>query len=66
MLAWAATGKKANPKVAYGVAAWNDVPAIRNRHVYVISNELLNTPGPPLLQGALELARILLGINRRP
>lgn len=66
VLAWAATGKKANPKVAYGVAAWNDVPAIRNRHVYVISDELLNTPGPPLLQGALELARILLGINRRP
>jgi iron complex transport system substrate-binding protein len=66
VLAWAATGKKADPKRAYGVAAWKEVPAIRNRQVHVISDELLNTPGPPLLQGALELARILRGIKRRP
>lgn len=66
VLAWAATGAKADPKRTYGVAAWKDVPAIRNRHVHVISDELLNTPGPPLLQGALELTRILRGINLHP
>jgi iron complex transport system substrate-binding protein len=66
VLAWAATGKKADSKRAYGVAAWKDVPAIRNRQVHVISDELLNTPGPPLLQGAMELAKILRGINRHP
>jgi len=66
VLAWAATGKKADPNRAYEVAAWKDVPAIRNRQVHVISDELLNTPGPPLLQGALELARIVRGINRQP
>lgn len=66
VLAWAATGKKADPKRAYGVAAWKEVPAIRNRQVHVISDELLNTPGPPLLQGAMELAKILRGINRLP
>jgi len=65
VLAWAATGKKADPNRAYGVAAWKDVPAILNRQVHVISDELLNTPGPPLLQGALQLARILRGINRQ-
>jgi iron complex transport system substrate-binding protein len=66
VLAWAATGKKADPKRAYGVAAWKDVPAILNRQVHVISDELLNTPGPPLLQGAMELTKILRGINGHP
>lgn len=66
VLAWAATGKKADPKRSYEVAIWKDVPAIRNRQVHVISDELLNTPGPPLLQGAQELARIVQGINHRP
>jgi iron complex transport system substrate-binding protein len=66
VLAWAATGKKGDPKRACGVASWKEVPAIRNRQVHLISDELLNTPGPPLLQGAKELARILRGINPRP
>jgi iron complex transport system substrate-binding protein len=66
VLAWAATGRKADAKRTYEVAAWKDVPAIRNRQVHVISDELLNTPGPPLLQGAQELARLVRGINRRP
>jgi iron complex transport system substrate-binding protein len=55
VLAWAATGAKADPGMAYGVAAWKDVPAIRERRVYVISDALLNTPGPPLVRGAREL-----------
>jgi iron complex transport system substrate-binding protein len=66
VLAWAATGKKADPKRSYEVAVWKDVPAIRNRQVHVISDELMNTPGPPLLRGATELARIMRGINPRP
>jgi iron complex transport system substrate-binding protein len=61
VLAWAATGAKADPRKAYEVAAWKDVAAIRDRKVYVISDELLNTPGPPLLLGAKELLRILAG-----
>jgi ABC-type Fe3+-hydroxamate transport system substrate-binding protein len=39
--------------------AWRDVPAIRERRVYAISDELLNTPGPPLVRGAQELWRVL-------
>src|SRR5262249_22194395 len=46
VLAWAATGAKAEPRKTYEVAAWNDVPGIRHRRVHVISYELLNTPGP--------------------
>jgi iron complex transport system substrate-binding protein len=58
VLAWAATGDKAKPRRSYQVAAWNDVPAIRNRLVYVVRDELLNTPGPPLVAGAKQLLRI--------
>jgi iron complex transport system substrate-binding protein len=59
VLSWAATGKKAKPEVEYNVAAWRDVPAIRERRVYVVSDELLNTPGPTLLKGALQLWKLL-------
>ena len=59
VLAWAATGSKAEPEQAYKVEAWRDVRAIRERRVHVISDELLNTPGPPLSRGAAELWKVL-------
>lgn len=58
ILAWAATGDRPDAQKAYQVAAWKDVPAIRNRRVHVVRDELLNTPGPPLVEGARELYRI--------
>jgi iron complex transport system substrate-binding protein len=58
LLAWAATGSKSKLQSVYDATAWKDVPAIRNRHVFVVRDELLNTPGPPLLQGLEELERI--------
>jgi iron complex transport system substrate-binding protein len=64
ILAWAATGAKADPEQAYKVTAWKDVPAIRNRQVYVVSDELLNTPAPPLVQGARKLWIALHPPNR--
>jgi len=59
VLAWAATGDRANVKKTYEVRFWQDVPAIRNLRVHVISDELLNTPGPPLLKGAIELLKYI-------
>jgi len=61
VLAWAATGTRAKARQAYGVAAWKDVPAIRERRVFVIADELLNTPGPPLVNGAKALLRSMHG-----
>jgi iron complex transport system substrate-binding protein len=58
ILAWAATGDRSKPETAYRVPSWNDVPAIRNKQVYVVRDELLNTPGPPLVAGAKQLFRI--------
>jgi iron complex transport system substrate-binding protein len=59
VLAWAATGDKADANKAYEVPAWKEVPAIRERSVYVVRDELLNTPGPPLLDGARTLWKLL-------
>ena len=58
-LAWAAIGAKSDPAQAYKVEAWTDLPAIRNRRVYVIPDELLNTPGPPLIDGVRQLYRAM-------
>ncbi len=59
ILAWAATGGKSDPQQAFEVGAWRDVPAIRNRRVFAVRDELLNTPGPPLVAGARELFHLL-------
>src|SRR6202011_2613045 len=59
VLAWAATGGKSDPEQAYKVEAWKDVPAIGERCVFAVRDELLNTPGPPLMEGARELVRAL-------
>jgi|SRR5215470_18080095 len=59
VLAWAATADRAKPEKAYAVEKWCDVPAVRNRRVFVIRDELLNTPAPILVNGTRELARIL-------
>jgi iron complex transport system substrate-binding protein len=59
VLAWTATGATADGAKAYEVPEWKDTPAIRNRQVYVVRDELLNTPGPPLIRGAKELRKLL-------
>ena len=47
-----------------GVKAWKNVPAIRERRVFVVRDELLNTPGPPLVAGARALWRVIRGVGR--
>jgi iron complex transport system substrate-binding protein len=59
VLAWAATGDKADPRKTSQLKAWRDVPAIRERRVHVVRDELLNTPGPPLVEGARALYKLL-------
>jgi len=59
VLAWAATGGRAKVSTAMRKPAWRDVPAVKSGRVVVIRDELLNTPGPPLVQGAQELGRAI-------
>jgi iron complex transport system substrate-binding protein len=57
ILAWTATGNRASPARMLANPAFRNVPAVRNRRVVVIRDDLLNTPGPPLMRGARELFR---------
>ncbi len=59
ILAWAATGGKSDPQQALEIDAWRGLPAIRNQRVFAIRDELLNTPGPPLVAGARELLHLI-------
>lgn len=63
VIAWAAAGDRSTPAKTLGNPAWKDVPAVRNKRVFLVRDELLNTPGPPLLQGARELARIFKSLT---
>jgi iron complex transport system substrate-binding protein len=59
VLAWAATGTRATPATALRNPAWKNLAAVKHKRVVVIRDELLNTPGPPLVRGAQELLRVL-------
>jgi iron complex transport system substrate-binding protein len=63
VLAWAATGERAKAAAALRNPAWQDVPAVKTGRVVVIRDELLNTPGPPLVLGARELARAIRAVR---
>lgn len=63
VLAWTATGDTADGTKTYAVQEWKDVSAIRNKRVYVIRDEWLNTPGPPLLNGARALRQIVASVT---
>lgn len=52
VLAWTAAGDRAKPASALRNPLWKNVPAVKTGRVTVIRDELLNTPGPPLLKGA--------------
>jgi len=66
ILAWAATGDSARPAKAYANEKWGEVSAVKNRRVFVVRDELLNTPAPILVRGAQELAKILSKCRAQP
>ena len=59
VLAWTATGERASPRATLANPQWATVPAVRDKRVAVIRDELLNTPGPPLMQGVEALFRAI-------
>lgn len=58
ILAWAATGNSAKTETVYAHNKWRGVAAVRNRRVFVLHDELLNTPAPILTKGAALLSRL--------
>lgn len=59
VLAWTAVGGTSKPEQAIANPAWKDVAAVREKRVFAIRDEWLNTPGPPLMRGAEELLRVI-------
>ncbi|MFQ5818018.1 MAG: ABC transporter substrate-binding protein [Terriglobia bacterium] len=59
VLAWAACGMRVPASKVLRRPGWNRLPAIRRRQVYVVSDEALNTPGPPIAAGLQRLAKII-------
>ena len=59
VLAWAAAGGRSRRETALENPAWQNVPAVRTGCVFAIPDHLLNTPGPPLVEGARALLRVL-------
>ncbi len=59
ILAWAATQDRARPEVVIRRAGWENVRAVRDRTIHVVRDELLNTPGPILIDGLNALGAII-------
>lgn len=59
ILAWTAAGDRADILGTLKNPSWQNVSAIQTGRVVVVRDELLNTPGPPLVEGAHELFRAI-------
>jgi ABC-type Fe3+-hydroxamate transport system substrate-binding protein len=57
--AWTASGNRADILATLMNPSWQNVLAVQTGRVVVIRDELLNTPGPPLVEGAAELFRAI-------
>lgn len=56
---------KYRPHVVLRRDGWQDIPAIRNRHVHAISEAWLGRPGPRLLDGIERLRSVVENCRRR-
>jgi len=54
--AWCGAGDRVPLARITGERGWSESTAVRNSHVYCISDELLNTPAPTLVSGLRALA----------
>lgn len=59
LLAWCATGDRAPTEQIYERPGWEKITAVKERRVFVVRDEKLNTPSPVLLDGLRELARLI-------
>jgi iron complex transport system substrate-binding protein len=59
ILAWTATGARAPISSVIDNLAFQKISAVDSGRIYVISDEMLNTPGPPLIEGADALFRAI-------
>jgi iron complex transport system substrate-binding protein len=51
LAAWCGAGNRVPLEKIVRDRSWADLPAVQNRHVFCIDDELLNTPAPTLIGG---------------
>jgi iron complex transport system substrate-binding protein len=59
LAAWCGAGDRVPLEKIVSQRDWNDLPAVRERRVWCIADELLNTPGPNLVHGLRALAQTI-------
>lgn len=59
VVAWAACGLKVDTRKVLRRPRWQQLPAFRHGHVYLVSDETVNTPSPVVADGLERLARII-------
>jgi iron complex transport system substrate-binding protein len=59
VVAWAACGLKVDTRKVLRRPRWERLPAFRSGRVFLVSDETLNTPGPPIADGLERLAKII-------
>jgi iron complex transport system substrate-binding protein len=59
VVAWCGTHDRSRPDVVRKRAGWEGIRAVREGRIHAVSDELLNTPGPRLLDGIKALAGLL-------
>ena len=59
VVAWCGTHDRSRPDVVRKRVGWEGITAVRQGRIHAIADELLNTPGPKLVDGLKALARLL-------
>ncbi|MBB6144863.1 iron complex transport system substrate-binding protein [Silvibacterium bohemicum] len=59
LAAWCGAGDRVPLEKIVQQRGWEQLDAVQNRRVYCIADELLNTPGPNLLEGLQALAQAI-------
>jgi iron complex transport system substrate-binding protein len=59
LAAWCGAGDRVPLEKIVQQRGWQQLPAVRNRRVYCIADELLNTPAPNLVHGLHALAQTI-------
>ncbi len=52
-------GKRPSPNLIYGRPGWQNISAVRDKKVFVFDDDLLNRPGPRLVDGLKQLIKVL-------
>jgi iron complex transport system substrate-binding protein len=59
VVAWCGTHDRSRPDVVRRRPGWEAIEAVRQNRIYAVRDELLNTPGPTLVDGLRTLAHLI-------